>query len=176
MQSYHFLCSWAHDLKCALVELRCDKAVWICRSQSDAWREYFFHYSDVKWASWYLKSQATRLFVKRYTQTNKRDNIKARHYWPFVRGIHQWLWISPTNGNYRVKGFYVITSLYMVMEGPITSYVMSEFKCFLSTCFDICTPSWDGSLSPSLHDCHTNKDRWHILMPYLCQSKVLSVK
>ena len=55
-------------------------------------REYsprlVFHYSDISWASWHLKSQANWLFNGVFRFTTKRS-IKALHYWPFVRGIHR---------------------------------------------------------------------------------------
>ena len=46
------------------------------------------HYSKVTWASWHLKSPATRLLVQQFVQDNSKENIIALHYRPFVRGIH----------------------------------------------------------------------------------------
>ena len=60
--------------------------------------ELSFHYSDVTWASWHFKSLATRLSVQRIILVNVKETIKGQYYWPFVRGmyqwIHQWLFIS----------------------------------------------------------------------------------
>ena len=32
---------------------------------------------------------STELFVQQLVQTNDKENVKAAHYWPFVRGIDQ---------------------------------------------------------------------------------------
>ena len=44
------------------------------------------HYSDAIWASWHLKSQASRPFVHRLVLVNN-NNIRPLHHWSFVRGI-----------------------------------------------------------------------------------------
>ena len=44
------------------------------------------HYSDVTSASLCLTSTATRLFAKQLVLANRKGNLKATHYWPFVRG------------------------------------------------------------------------------------------
>ena len=47
------------------------------------------------WAvPWYLKSPTTLLFVQ---QLDKK-NVKALHYWPFVKAIHSWPVDSPHKG------------------------------------------------------------------------------
>ena len=46
------------------------------------------HYSHVTWISW--KSLETQLSIPQLVQTNNKENMRAPHYWPFVRGIHQW--------------------------------------------------------------------------------------
>ena len=51
----------------------------------------FSHYSEVTWALWLPKSLNTQLFVQQLFQAGNKVNIKAVHYWPFVRGIHWWL-------------------------------------------------------------------------------------
>ena len=50
---------------------------------------YRSHYSDVTWASWYIKykvyhQQLDSLFNNLFEDHNK-ENIKASHKWPFVR-------------------------------------------------------------------------------------------
>ena len=64
------------------------------------------HHNDVTWLTWHLKSPATWLFVQQLVPANIKENIEARHYWPFMRGIHQspvdfpswWLMDSPHKG------------------------------------------------------------------------------
>ena len=36
-----------------------------------------YHYSDVKWASWYLKSPVIQLFVQQIVQSDIKENTKA---------------------------------------------------------------------------------------------------
>ena len=48
------------------------------------------HNSDVKWVAWCLKSPTTQLSVQRLAQAGNNKNVRASHYWPFVRGIHRW--------------------------------------------------------------------------------------
>ena len=68
---------------------------------------HMLHYSGVTWASCHLKSQATRLFNSLFRlKTNKHQNPR---YWPFVKGIYQWLVVSLKKGQYSRKRFYAIT-------------------------------------------------------------------
>ena len=53
------------------------------------------HYSDVIWAYWRFKSLATLLFVQQLTQADRKENIKALHYWSFVGRIYRWQVDSP---------------------------------------------------------------------------------
>ena len=46
-----------------------------------------FIYSDITWVLWCLKSEVTVLFVL-LVQADNKENIKALHFWPFVRRIH----------------------------------------------------------------------------------------
>ena len=46
----------------------------------------WLHYIDVTWGSWCLKSPSTVLFSP---NIDYKGNIKAPHYWPFVRVIYQ---------------------------------------------------------------------------------------
>ena len=48
-------------------------------------------YHDVTWVLKYLNSLATQMFVKQLVQDIIKENIKALHYWPFLRGINHWL-------------------------------------------------------------------------------------
>ena len=54
--------------------------------------------SYITWVSWHLHPLATQLFVTQLVPANHIENIKALHYWPFVRGIHQLLVDSPHKG------------------------------------------------------------------------------
>ena len=46
-------------------------------------------YSGAIWASWCLKSRATQLLVQQLFQADKRVNIKAQRYYPFVSRIRR---------------------------------------------------------------------------------------
>ena len=56
------------------------------------------HMSDVTWASWHLKSPATRQLVQHLVQANMKGNIKGLHHWSFVRRIHLSSVDSPHKG------------------------------------------------------------------------------
>ena len=43
------------------------------------------YYNDVMLTSWHLKSPAARLYVQQIGQAENKENIKAPHYWHFVR-------------------------------------------------------------------------------------------
>ena len=45
-------------------------------------------YSDNTWPQWRLKWPATPLFVQLFARAIVNEDIKARHYWPYVQGIH----------------------------------------------------------------------------------------
>ena len=49
---------------------------------------FSIYYSNVRWTSWHGKSLAIGLFAQKIIQAYNTENIKAKHYWPFVRGIH----------------------------------------------------------------------------------------
>ena len=48
-----------------------------------------YHYKDITRASWILKS-TTPMAGPQLVQHNKKENIKASHYWFIVSGIHRW--------------------------------------------------------------------------------------
>ena len=48
---------------------------------------WWYHYNDVIWASWRLKSHATPLFVQQLIQTDTKENITGPYSLPFG-GIH----------------------------------------------------------------------------------------
>ena len=56
-------------------------------------------------STWYLFSLGTWLFVEPFLQAYIKDSIKDAHYWPFVRGIHQWLVDSPHKGPVMHEAF-----------------------------------------------------------------------
>ena len=45
-------------------------------------------YTDATWALRHLKSLAIQLFVQKFVQADKKENIKGSHYGPIVRGIY----------------------------------------------------------------------------------------
>ena len=58
-----------------------------------------FHYSDVIWVPWPLKSPTTHcLFNRLFSRTSIKEHITVPHYWPFVRGIHRSPVGSPHKG------------------------------------------------------------------------------
>ena len=63
------------------VQYALDVAEWPTTSGSGAWCGSLVgtHYSEVMWALWCLKSQATPLFVQQLVQAYKKGNIKAPH-------------------------------------------------------------------------------------------------
>ena len=71
------------------------------------------HYSDVTWASWCLKSSATRSFVQPLFQANFKESIKALHHWLFVRGNPD----SPHESPVMRKAFYMSRHLMWIL-GP----------------------------------------------------------
>ena len=60
------------------------------------------HHSDVTWVLRCVGSQALLWF--QFVHVNSKENIKAVHYWSFVREIHQWLMHSPHRGPMIEKG------------------------------------------------------------------------
>ena len=61
-------------------------------SFSQRWRMFFttvavFHNSEVAWTTRHVESTANRQLVQHFVQPDKRGNVKALHYWPFLRGI-----------------------------------------------------------------------------------------
>ena len=66
-----------------------------CISQFDVSQGHYMR-------SWYLKSHAIRLFVQCLLQANNKDDINGVHYWPFVRGIHQWHEYLPLKGPVKI--------------------------------------------------------------------------
>ena len=72
------------------------------------------HCSDIAWAWCRLKSPATPLSAQPVIQSCNKEKIKFPHQWPFVGGIHQSPLDSLTKGQYRGKGFHIITSSFLL--------------------------------------------------------------
>ena len=53
-------------------------------------RSFMHYYNNVTWASWRLKSPATRLFLQEISHAKIEGNINAPNNRSFVRGIHRW--------------------------------------------------------------------------------------
>ena len=45
------------------------------------------------------------LFLQQLSEANSKEKIRAPHYWPFVRGIHQWLVVSIHKGSVMQNQF-----------------------------------------------------------------------
>ena len=76
--------------------------------------------SDIKWVSWCLSSPANRLLVQKFVLANIKGTSNfcitgllwgesTGHYCPFVRGIHQWLVVPLTRGQWCKKHFHFMT-------------------------------------------------------------------
>ena len=89
----------------------------------------FLWYSDVRWAPLYSKPLASQLFVQQLGHETNKGNIKVQHYWPFVRGIHQWLVDSPHKGPVTWKAF----PCHDIMMGRITA-IWHLCLCCLTYC------------------------------------------
>ena len=59
------------------------------------------HFIDVTWARWCHKSPATSLFVQQCVQASIKENIKACHHWPFMRGIYRAHFLSLAQSKLR---------------------------------------------------------------------------
>ena len=95
----------------------------------------------------HLQSPATQLFVQQLVLTNNKENIKASHYQPFVRGIHQWL------ANYFYKAPHSVCPQYRNLSYGITSSCDFYHCTFPSTC------SLMGAISKHWMD-HPLQTKW----------------
>ena len=86
------------------------------------------HNSDVKWASWCLKSPATQMFVQQIVLTNNKGDFTAPCHWLFV--MH---W-SPVD----------YTRNWYVMIRALIQYKMTSYQYRISHCGDktILRPSY----------------------------------
>ena len=90
------------------------------------WKQCDTHYTDVTGVTGHLKSQATQLLVQQ--QVLISSNIKALHYWPFVKGTHQRLVDSSHKGPMRkmllLASFcYVRHSCYLKELEPLLRFI-----------------------------------------------------
>ena len=65
------------------------------------------HNGDVTGALWGLKSPATRLFVRQLVPNNTNKDIKAQHYWHFVKEIHRWPADPPQKGYSNAEAVFM---------------------------------------------------------------------
>ena len=102
-----------------------------------------FHYSDMLWASWHLKSGSTQLFVWQLNPANHKETMETPYCWLVVRGIHQWPVDSPHKGlvmqklfhcNYIIMWFLygawaIFQTFCVELQGRLTISIHYEMMC-----------------------------------------------
>ena len=88
-------------------------------------------FSDILWVSRCFISPATGVFVQKCIH---KHNMKALDYWPFVRGIHQWIMDSPV----MWKAF----SCHDIIMGRLIMQKWPSWPFFIMT-----IPAWHALLS-----------------------------
>ena len=69
-----------------------------------------FHYTDVKWAQWRLKSPVLRLFIQPCIQAQIKEDIKAPRQWYLWGEFTGDRWNPRTNVQWHGKCFHLMTS------------------------------------------------------------------
>ena len=128
------------------------------------------------WALCRPKSPATRLFIQSLAEFNNKENIKALHSCPFVRGINWWLpygFPSQMVNNCR-KRFCDIMILMNVKKKYVVKFAVGEIKNLWETFVEICNKCLffesdvrEISLVMLLDVCHLYKPCMKILNVYL---------
>ena len=96
----------------------------------------FVQYGDVTWASWCLKSSATRFSVQQLAQAPQQTKTKYPHYWIFARGIHRSPVDSPHKGPVMEvsKRSHNMTPSCCMPWRPLSLLSESVFFCFHMRC------------------------------------------
>ena len=89
MQMYLYLKVWANQVTPGFWE------------EASTTRDITFRWRQMSIKASHFSGHSNVLFAA----SNIKENIKARHYWPFVRGIHQWPVDSPHKGPVMLKAF-----------------------------------------------------------------------
>ena len=82
-------------------------------------------------------------FIQQHVQYKNKENAKALHHWPFVRGIQQWLVDSPHKGPVMKKAF-PCHGIFMThrnhQRNKRLDHISSGDKIFISSmwCLDMC--------------------------------------
>ena len=74
-----------------------------------------------------MLSQITWLFVQQLVHAYNKENIKAIHYWPFVRGIHRSPVDSPHKGPVILKAFPCRSILMLLIINIVWGQVMGIY-------------------------------------------------
>ena len=129
-------------------------------------------HSNVTWAPWCLKSTAAQMFVEQVVQTIK-GNIKAPSYWPFVRGIHQWMVDSPHKGPVTQKVFPLYDAVLHIFQTiDRTSCPDGEKSMGYGSWFSI--PKQRSDRTCVLERVVTiGLDSWNLNRSMSCSSKIL---
>ena len=104
-----------------------------------------FHYSDVTWAPWRLKSSKTRLCFQQLVSANSKEDAKAANYWPYVRGIQMFGVGSPEKGPVKRKSTFSSHDIIMYMILNCVWCVSTEIRLLVS--FSVCTRMSKHSIS-----------------------------
>ena len=116
----------------------------------------FVHKSGVLLAACILKWPTNRLFVQHLVQDNNhKENIKAQHYGPFVKGIHQPPLVSHHKGSVMRTEFpchdvIMVVCLYRWLSAKLwylrwASHVLArscKTKCQFSIKITLCICMW----------------------------------
>ena len=76
-----------------------------------------------------ISNQCIWLFVQQLVQDNSNANIKALHYWPFVRGIHHLLVDSPHKEPVMQKKHFHIDGLVQERRNSIVNALELRLPC-----------------------------------------------
>ena len=95
-----------------------------CVKSDKLYESHVTYYSDVTWVLWCQKSPATRLFLQPILKADIKENIKAPHYWLFVKRSTG----SPRKGSAMWKAFQchdVMDVIFSGISGTLRTYKIS---------------------------------------------------
>ena len=101
----------------------------------------YHHYSDVTMGRWRLESPASRLLTQPFIQGQMKENIKAPRHWPLFGEFTGDRWIPRTNGQWRGKCYYLMTSSWSVTrwckQVSVTYLIHPRMPDLQSCCSDL---------------------------------------
>ena len=84
-----------------------------------------------QWARWRLKSPASPLFTHPFIRAQIKENIRAPRHWPLCGEFTGDRWIPRTNGQWRGKCFYLMTSSRIGMINAVIHMPQHQELCFV---------------------------------------------